>query len=218
MKEIRKKTWKKYFEEVLTGKKKFDLRLADFEVENGDVLILEEWDEVGETYTGREIRAKVSYVLKTKDWRVWTQEQINQYGFQVMQLEIIEKTETANFEARPGQIDCTNIRYAPVINCIIKCGDKYLLVKRNENMKLYPGFWNGVSGFLDDNRSIEEKVQDEIKEELQIKVADIISIKRGQPFNQESDEYQKTWIVHPVLVEVKDDVSVKLDWEATKFG
>ena len=45
---------------------------------------------------------------------------------------------------------------------------KYLVVERSMNMRLYPGYWNGISGFLDDNRSLEEKITDEIKEELGI--------------------------------------------------
>lgn len=83
-------------------------------------------------------------------------------------------------------------------------------------MPLYPGFWNGISGFLDDGRSIEEKVTDELREELGIKAGDIIAIHRGPVFDQEAEEYGKTWIVHPILVEVKTD-KIKLDWEAQNY-
>ena len=33
---IRKKVWPEYFEEILSGRKKFELRLADFEVRAGE--------------------------------------------------------------------------------------------------------------------------------------------------------------------------------------
>ena len=39
---IKKKIWPKYFEQVKTGKKKFELRLADFNLKKGDVLVLKE--------------------------------------------------------------------------------------------------------------------------------------------------------------------------------
>lgn len=42
--EIHKKTWPKSFQEIVDGKKKFDLRLADFELHEGDILILEEYE------------------------------------------------------------------------------------------------------------------------------------------------------------------------------
>ena len=41
---IKKKTWPEYFEAILSGKKKFDMRLADFDIQEGDTLLLEEWD------------------------------------------------------------------------------------------------------------------------------------------------------------------------------
>jgi ASC-1-like (ASCH) protein len=39
---IKKKIWSEYFDAVATGKKKFELRLNDFEVSEGDILSLEE--------------------------------------------------------------------------------------------------------------------------------------------------------------------------------
>lgn len=87
MAEIRKKTHPSYFEKVLAGEKKFDLRLADFEVKPGDTLVLEEWDPETKSYTGRKIEKKVTFVLKTKDCPFWTKEEVKKYGYQVIQLE-----------------------------------------------------------------------------------------------------------------------------------
>ena len=39
---IRKKIWPKYFGLVKSRKKNFEIRLADFRIKEGDVLILEE--------------------------------------------------------------------------------------------------------------------------------------------------------------------------------
>lgn len=91
MSEIRKKTWPKYFERVLSGEKKVELRIADFECKPGDTLILEEWNPETKTYTGRTIRKKVSYVMKTKDAPFWTKEEIDKYGYLIMQLDDVEK-------------------------------------------------------------------------------------------------------------------------------
>ena len=54
----------------------------------------------------------------------------------------------------------------------------------------------------------------EIKEELGIDK--IKRIKLGEIFDQEEPKYKKTWIVHPVLVEVDTD-NIKLDWEAQSY-
>ncbi len=61
---IKKKIWPKYFELVKSGKKKFELRLADFKVKVGYTLLLEEWNPKKRKYTGRKIKKKVKYVLK----------------------------------------------------------------------------------------------------------------------------------------------------------
>ena len=61
---IRKKIWSEYFEDVKSGRKKFELRVNDFDVAEGDTLVLEEWDPKTKDYTGRKVDKKVSYVLK----------------------------------------------------------------------------------------------------------------------------------------------------------
>lgn len=117
------------------------------------------------------------------------------------------------FKPAPGQVDYTNARWAPVINCVLKYKDKILLMQRSSDLNFYPNYWNGISGFLDDNRDFNQKVKDEIKEETGIDEKDIKSICLGEIFHQEAPEHKKTWIVHPVLVEVNTD-KIIADWEA----
>lgn len=120
------------------------------------------------------------------------------------------------FKPEPGQIDFSKARWAPVINCVLKHKGKILVVERSKDLNFYPGYWNGISGFLDDQRSLGQKVRDELKEELGISGKDIVSIKLGKIFDQEEPKYKKTWIVHPVLVKVATD-KVSLDWEARDY-
>lgn len=83
-------------------------------------------------------------------------------------------------------------------------------------MKFYPGYWNGISGFLDDGKSVRENAKEEMREEAGIAEENIVSITEGKVFEQDEREYNKMWIVHPVLVEVKTD-KVKLNWEAEEY-
>ena len=87
---IRKKVWPEYFEEILAGKKKFELRLADFEVREGDTLVLEEWNPNAKEYTGRKAEAIATYVLKTKGVSFWPREEIEKYGFQIIQFDTVQ--------------------------------------------------------------------------------------------------------------------------------
>ena len=117
------------------------------------------------------------------------------------------------FVPKPNQVDYTNIRYAPVVNTVVMHDGKILLVQRSSDMRLYPGYWNGISGFLDDARSIEEKVTQELAEELWIVSDDIESMERGNVLLQEAPDYHKTWFVVPVLARVRT-ADFRLDWEA----
>lgn len=120
------------------------------------------------------------------------------------------------FKPKPGQLDFTKARWAPVINCVVRYRGKILVVQRSEKLNFYPGYWNGISGFLDDQRSLEQKVKDELKEEIGMRTNNIKRIKLGAIFDQEEPKYKKTWIVHPVLVDVMTD-NIKLDWEAQNY-
>ena len=85
---IRKKAWPEYFEAVASGKKNYDLRLNDFEVNEGDTLVLEEWDPEVKEYTGRKIEKRVTYVGKFKmDNLFWPEKDIKEKGIQVISLE-----------------------------------------------------------------------------------------------------------------------------------
>jgi ribosomal protein S17 len=81
---IEKKVWPEYFQRIIGGDKKYELRLADFECGIGDVLLLKEWDPKTKEYTGREVSKEVTYVIKTKEIEFWSQEEIDQYGFQII--------------------------------------------------------------------------------------------------------------------------------------
>lgn len=56
------KTWPKYWLDVQSGQKTFEIRFDDRGFQVGDLLCLQEWDE-DSRYSGRELWRKVSYIL-----------------------------------------------------------------------------------------------------------------------------------------------------------
>ncbi len=87
---ITKKIWPEYFNDVASGKKKFELRLADFKAKVGDILFLEEWDPKTKTYTGRSLKTKITYLIKTKGLSFWSKADITKHGFQILQIETLQ--------------------------------------------------------------------------------------------------------------------------------
>jgi 8-oxo-dGTP diphosphatase len=117
------------------------------------------------------------------------------------------------FVPRAGQVDYTHIRYAPVLNAVVVCRGKVLLLQRSSGMRSYPNHWCGISGYLDDHRSVEDKARQEMLEEVGITADRIHSMQRGTVLLQEAPDYGKSWLVVPILVRVGDR-RYRLDWES----
>ena len=89
MKKIEKKVWPEYFQEIIDDKKTFELRLNDFDITEGDTLLLREWDPETQNYTGREIEKEVGYVGK---WKIndltqfWPMKDVEEKGIQIISL------------------------------------------------------------------------------------------------------------------------------------
>lgn len=116
-----------------------------------------------------------------------------------------------------GRIDYSNSAIAPVITVFIKYKDKILLLKRSDKVRTYQGKWNTVAGYLDELKPIREKVLEEIKEEIGINEDNFLSIRIGEPYEFTDFEVNKTWVIHPILVELKYKPDIKLDWEHTEY-
>ena len=94
MKTVVKKIDKEWLDIIIAGKKKFELRLADFDIQDGDILRLEEWTGEekkrggGRKPTGRFIEKAVSYARKVDlaEW-VMNQPELIEKGFYVLQFE-----------------------------------------------------------------------------------------------------------------------------------
>jgi len=87
---IHKKCWKEYFGKVVSGEKKVEFRLNDFDISEGDTILLEEWDNDKKEYTGRSVEKKVTNITKLSMKNLekfWTKEEIEKFGFQMLSME-----------------------------------------------------------------------------------------------------------------------------------
>ena len=89
MKTIIKKIDKEWLDLILADKKKFELRIADFQIEEGDVLKLMEYtnDNIRKP-TGRSVEKTVKYLRKV-DLKKWIEKQpkLLEKGFYVIQFD-----------------------------------------------------------------------------------------------------------------------------------
>lgn len=86
---IRKKCWPEYFEKFCSSERTFELRLADFDLKDGDVLLFEEYNPETKEYTGR----KASFGCKKVEHSArdplsfYEVEDVRKYGFWIIKLE-----------------------------------------------------------------------------------------------------------------------------------
>lgn len=116
-----------------------------------------------------------------------------------------------------GRIDYSNSDTAPVITVFVKYKDKILLMKRSNKVRTYKGKWNTVAGYLDEVKPIEEKAFEEIREELGVAKDNILSLHIGELCEFADSEINKHWIICPVLVKLKNEPEIRLDWEHTEY-
>ena len=86
METIKKKVLSSIYDKIVSGEKTYELRLADWSCKSGDILILIEMDDETKKPTGRQMKKIVGHVGKTKDFNLWTPEEVEQHGYQVISL------------------------------------------------------------------------------------------------------------------------------------
>ncbi len=53
---------RKFFSAVASGKKTFEIRKDDRGYKVGDILILKEWDDIMNNFSGRSVKRQVTYI------------------------------------------------------------------------------------------------------------------------------------------------------------
>ena len=85
MTKIVKKVQEGYFKAVVDGRKRFEVRLADFKSKPGDTLVLLEQQQGTKKLTGRKIECEVLFTLNTKEVeRFYSKEEIARFGLVIL--------------------------------------------------------------------------------------------------------------------------------------
>ena len=94
--------------------------------------------------------------------------------------------------------------------------DKFLILKRSQNVKTLKGKWSGISGIIEGNEEPLQRAKIEIFEELGI-TEDYLELLKTAPQMQISSQYvNHQWSVFPFLFSVKEP-NIKLNWENSEY-
>ncbi|MCX6767852.1 MAG: DUF3850 domain-containing protein [Candidatus Micrarchaeota archaeon] len=83
---VEKKIWPEFFELVLSGKKKLEVRLADFSIKKGDSFVLAEFDPKKRKYTGKRIKKRVKNIIKFDPLRFWNANELKKHGIYIIEF------------------------------------------------------------------------------------------------------------------------------------
>lgn len=117
-----------------------------------------------------------------------------------------------------GRIDFSQSEKAPVVTCFVRWQHRILLLKRSAAVRTYQGKWGTVAGYIDEPRPVGEKALQELHEELGITSDQVSAVRVGSPYQFFDSEARKTWVVHPVMVELKEKAGLRLDREHTEYA
>ena len=102
-----------------------------------------------------------------------------------------------------------------VVTAFLAHDGKILLLKRSSKVRTYPGCWAGISGSIEqDDKSPDERVLKEIREETGLCPEDIQFVRKGKPVKIE--DVNRLWMIYPFLYNVPNPDKIYTNWEHTE--
>ena len=103
-----------------------------------------------------------------------------------------------------------------IVTSFLLNADKFLILKRSQNVKSMKGLWAGISGIIEENEEPLQRAKIEIFEEIGL-AEDCLGLLKTAAQMQISSQYANhQWSVFPFLFSVKDPV-IKLNWENSEY-
>jgi len=99
---IYKKIWPEYFKKIISGEKKFELRLADFEINESDTLVLEEWDKDKKNIPDERSKLSPSIFLKPKTKLFGRKKRLINTAFKLFNLSQKHKLQSRFLDQKTG--------------------------------------------------------------------------------------------------------------------
>lgn len=97
---------------------------------------------------------------------------------------------------------------------------EYLILKRNENERLYPGIWQAVTGTIEENENTIRTAQREVKEETNLNFSEIYAVPFVTSFYDSKYDAIQMAPVFGMIADFKDEVIISeehTDFKWAKF-
>jgi len=109
------------------------------------------------------------------------------------------------------------MRSTRIVTSFIKDNEKFLLLKRSNQVKTMKGLWAGISGVIEKDEEPISRAKIEIYEETGLVEDKIKFLKSGSKMKVHSPQYENhEWEIFPFLFEAKSP-EIKLNWENSEY-
>jgi len=103
------------------------------------------------------------------------------------------------------------------VTIFLQSGDEILILLRSERVSTYPGRWAGISGSIDENKTVDEQALTEIEEETGLTKDNIELIKKGESLVLVDENLSLRKVIYPYLFHVVDRSKIRINWEHQKM-
>ncbi len=126
-------------------------------------------------------------------------------------LSLLRNGDRAVVNGNLGTVELPDVKETHVVSCLVRDGDRYLLLKRSEQVGTFKGYWAAVSGYVEDGETPDQTAVKELREETSL---DLDIAKAGAAVRVRSGD--TIWVIHPFLFQAFAP-KIRIDWEHTEF-
>ncbi len=103
-----------------------------------------------------------------------------------------------------------------IVTSFLLNADKFLILKRSQNVKSMKGLWAGISGIIEGLEEPLQRAKTEVFEEIGLTEDGLVLLKTAPQMQISSQYANHEWTVFPFLFSVKEP-NIKLNWENSEY-
>ncbi len=109
------------------------------------------------------------------------------------------------------------MHFTRIVTSFLSNEDKYLILKRSDQVKSMKGLWGGISGVIEGNEHPLQRAKTEIFEETGMNEKQFALVRTAKELQVRSARHSnQEWVVFPFLFSTKEP-KIKLNWENSEY-
>jgi len=130
----------------------------------------------------------------------------------LIDLSLLKEGDRVKVSGTAERVELPEVRQIHVVTCLVRYGEKILLLRRSDRVGSFSGKWAGISGYVEENEKPLETAYRELREVARLENSRLL---RSAPvIHMRADD--TVWSVHAYLFEASS-AEIKKNWEHTEY-